>query len=151
MPQLLAVIVVQLLTVATTSFQGRCQHRRATRAAAITLGLDASRPNAGPLEMAQKQSLRKVAMYRDSVEDEVKALRDQLETVEEETERRAISIGRPLPDDWARPMQMATKRTLRQVEMYGASMEAEMASLREQLESVQAELDELRAAAGKTE
>ena len=151
MQQLLtAAVLLQLITVASPSFMHGVRLRPPARAA-IALMTEIELPSARSMEFATQQSLRKVALYRASVETEVKNLRAQLETSSKEAEQKASSAGLSLPDDWALPMQMATKRTLRQVEMYGASMEAEMASLREQLESVQAELDELRAAAGKTE
>ena len=101
--------------------------------AAIAL-TDIELPSSRSMEFATQQSLRKVAMYRASVETEVKNLRAQLETSSKEAEQKASSAGLSLPDDWALPMQMATKRTLRQVEVYGASMEAEVDNLREQLE-----------------
>ena len=133
MQQLLtAAVLLQLITVASPSFMHGVLLRPPARAAiALT---DIELPSSRSMEFATQQSLRKVAMYRASVETEVKNLRAQLETSSKEAEQKASSAGLSLPDDWALPMQMATKRTLRQVEVYGASMEAEVDNLREQLE-----------------
>lgn len=75
------------------------------------------------------------------MEAEVESLRTELEKASKEAEVSAISTGKPLPDNWAAPMQMATQKTLRQVAAYGESMEAEVESLKSQLESASTEAE----------
>jgi len=132
----------------SAAFQGPAGHRRA-RAVDLSLNNDW----ATPMQMATTKTLRQVAIYRESMETEVEALRSKLEAASKETEAIADSKGQPLPDDWSTPMQMAINKTLRQVSIYGASMESEVEALRTKLEAAskeaeeaQAELQQLRAA-----
>lgn len=88
---------------------------------------------ATPLEVATKKSMRQVATYRASMEAEVERLREQVASTSKEMEARNPN----LPNDWATPLEMATRRTTRQVETFAASMEAEVASLGSQLQEAQ--------------
>lgn len=88
---------------------------------------------ATPLEVATKKSMRQVATYRASMEAEVERLREQVASTSKEMEAR----NPKLPNDWATPLEMATRRTTRQVETFAASMEAEVASLGSQLQEAQ--------------
>ena len=90
---------------------------------------------ATPLEVATKKSMRQVATYRASMEAEVERLREQVASTSKEME---AAYGPRLPNDWATPLEMATRRTTRQVETFAASMEAEVASLGSQLQEAQA-------------
>ena len=93
---------------------------------------------ATPLEVATKKSMRQVATYRASMEAEVERLREQVASTSKEMEEAARARSVPLPNDWATPLEMATRRTTRQVETFAASMEAEVASLGSQLQEAQA-------------
>ena len=74
-------------------------------------------------------------MYDDAA---VERLREQVASTSKEMEEAARARSVPLPNDWATPLEMATRRTPRQVETFAASMEAEVASLGSQLQETQA-------------
>lgn len=90
-------------------------------------------------------AVRQVATYRSSMEAEVKSLKEQLDATTNEAIQAAVKRGRPLPDDFAAPLQMATTKALRQVTLYGTSMDAEVESLRAQLESASKEVEAAQA------
>ena len=69
------------------------------------------------------------------MESEVDRLKHQLESTSKEVESAARDVGRPLPDDWDAPIHIATKRTIRQVEVYCTSMQAEVEHLTASLET----------------
>ena len=94
------------------------------------------------MTLATDKTLRRVATYRSSIEAEVELLRAKLDVASKEAEAVAVAkTGRPLPDDWAMPMQMAIKKTLRQVTIYGTSMETQAALLKAQLETASSEAE----------
>ena len=123
--------------------QGTAIQQRHIARAVITVLAD---DWATPMQMATTKSLRQVATYRKLMDGEVESLRSLLETTSKEVEAVAVSVGRPLADDWAVPMQMATKKALRQVAIYSTSMEAEVEGLRSQLEIKSKEAEEAQAA-----
>ena len=53
-----------------------------------------------------------------------------------------------LNDDWAAPMEVATKKTMRQVASYRSKMEAEVENLRSLLESTSKEVEQAASSVG---
>ena len=119
-----------LVGFSAAGFQAPAAASRASRLGAISAF---SAPDTSSLEVATNKAARQVASYRNSMEMEVERLREQLASTSKEVEEVATSYGQKLPDDWAAPLQMATKKTMRQVATFAASMEAEVESLGEQL------------------
>jgi len=87
------------------------------------------------MQMATQKTVRVVSLYRKQMESEVDRLKQQLESTSKEVESAARDVGRPLPDDWDAPIHIATKRTIRQVEVYCTSMQAEVEHLTASLET----------------